>query len=358
MDRGTWAAILPMLLLGLAGVAQAEELSLTSYDDLLVRMENLEQQVSAQGAQIYSQPACTTCDTCNNDCGHYYAGYEAVIVTPFQSNNTGIIAQNDPVIEHLGFDWDMKVSNRIELGYLGPKGAMGWRARYWQFDQSTSFDVDSNVGLTQDEGAIIWSAIDDGDAIVGLVDVDTAVMTHTIDLHVLDLELQSQATKNFLVSGGFRYAEIDQSYLAVTDEGIAMGDIKFRGYGPTLAGEYSRPLFGGYVCGWDMFANGRGSMMFGQQQFRATDDDGDEIMEIENTGTLAGAMEMQMGLKWTSRNERFFFKSALEAQYWANVGSPNPSAVYADDSDEATSDDVLNENLGFLGFTVGGGFQY
>lgn len=356
MDRGIWTALLSTLVLTMAGSIQAEEVSLTSYDDLLVRMENLEQQINAQSAQMYSVPACNTCDpcACDNACGRYYAGYEAVFVTPYQTNNTGIIAQNDPVIEHLGFDWNLKPSNRIELGYLGAKGAMGWRARYWQFDQSTSFTVDSNVGLVQDEGAIIWSSTNDGDSIIGLVDVDSAVMTHSIDLHVLDLELQSQATKNFLLSGGFRYAEIDQSYLAVTDSGTAIGDIKFRGYGPTLAGEYSRPL----LCRWDMFANGRGSMLFGQQQFMATDDDGDEIMDIENTGTLAGAMEMQLGLRWTSRNERFFFKSALEAQYWANVGSPNPAATYADDSDEAATDDVLNENLGFVGFTVGGGFQY
>lgn len=353
MDRKFWAIMLPLFLLAVAGIAQAEEVSLTSYDDLLARMENLEQQVNAQSTQMVNVPACQSCE-CDDDCGRYYAGYEVVIVTPYQSNNTAILAFNDPVIEHVGFDWGLEPSSRIELGYLGAKGAMGWRARYWQFDQSTTLDVDGSVALTQDEGSIIWASLDDADTIIGLVDVDTAVMTHSIDLHVLDLELQTQATKNFLVSGGFRYAEIDQSYLADTDEGIAMGDIKFRGYGPTLAGEFSRPMY----CGWDVFANGRGSMMFGQQQFRASDDGGNDIMEVENTGTLAGAMEMQMGLKWTSRNDRFFFKSALEAQYWANVGSPNPSATYANDSDEATSDDVLNENLGFLGFTIGGGFQY
>ncbi|PQO31225.1 hypothetical protein C5Y96_12835 [Blastopirellula marina] len=353
MDRKFWAIMLPTFLLAVAGIAQAEEVSLTSYDDLLVRMENLEQQVNAQSTQMVNVPSCEACE-CDDECGHYYAAYELVLVTPYQSNNTAILAFNDPVIEHVGFDWGMKPSSRVELGYLGAKGAMGWRARYWQFDQSTSLDVDSSVALTQDEGSIIWASINDADTIIGLVDVDTAVMTHRIDLNVLDLELQTQATKNFLVSGGFRYAEIDQSYLAVADAGIAMGDIKFRGYGPTLAGEFSRPMIGR----WDVFANGRGSMLFGQQQFRASSDAASEIMDIENTGTLSGAMEMQMGVKWTSRNERFFFKSALEAQYWANVGSPNPSAMFSTDSDEATSDDVLNENLGFLGFTIGGGIQY
>lgn len=352
MDRGIWKAILPLAILASASVANAEEVKLTSYDDLLVRMQNLEHQVQAQTATMYQAAPCEACAP--QPCGKYYGSYEAVFVTPFQSNNTAIIAQNDPVIEHLGFDWEMKYSNRFELGYLNSPGGLGWRARYWQFDQSTSFAVDSNVGLVQDEGAIIWSSTNDGDTIIGLVDVDTAVMTQSIDAQVFDLELQTLGTKNFLVSGGFRFAEIDQSYLANTDSGIAIGDMDFRGYGPTLAAEYRRNIW----CGWDVFANGRGSVLFGQQAFRASSDADPQIMDVRNTGSLASSLEMQMGIKWTSRNEHFFFKSALEAQYWANVGSPNPSAVYTDDSDDASVDDVLNEDLGFVGFTVGAGFQY
>ncbi|WP_147274433.1 Lpg1974 family pore-forming outer membrane protein [Bremerella cremea] len=350
MDRGIWVALLPAMMIAAAGVAKAEEVKLTSYDDLLTRMENLEHQVNTQSAQMYQAIPCEPCAT-SQQCGKYYGSYEAVFLTPFQSNNTGIIAQNDPVIEHLGFDWEMKYSNRFELGYLAPTGGLGWRARYWQFDQSSSFAVDSNAGLIQDEGAIIWAATD---TVIGLVDVDTAVMTQSIDAQVFDLELQTLSTKNFLFSGGFRYAEFDQSYLAVTDSGIAMGNMDFRGYGPTLAAEYQRNVW----CGWDLFANGRGSILFGQQSFRASNNNDPTIMDIRNTGSLASSLEMQMGLKWTSRNERFFFKSALEAQYWANVGSPNPAATYTDSSDKANADDVLNENLGFVGFTVGGGFQY
>ncbi|PQO31636.1 Lpg1974 family pore-forming outer membrane protein [Blastopirellula marina] len=353
MDRGIWVAMLPAIVIAAAGVANAQEVKLTSYDDLLVRMENLEQQVNAQSVQMYQTAPCDTC-AAPQPCGKYYGSYEAVFVTPFQSNNTGIIAQNDPVIEHLGFDWEMKYSNRFELGYLGPTGGLGWRARYWQFDQSTSFAVDNSVGLVQDEGAIFWASTDNGGTVIGLVDVDTAVMTQSIDAQVFDMELQTQATKNVLFSGGFRFAEIDQSYLANTDAGIAIGDMDFRGYGPTLAAEYQHDLWGG----WDLIASGRGSVLFGQQAFRVSTTSDPKELDIRNTGSLASSLEMQMGLKWTSRNERFFFKSALEAQYWANVGSPNPSAVYTDDSDDANVDDVLNESLGFIGFTIGGGIQY
>ncbi|GAA4441876.1 Lpg1974 family pore-forming outer membrane protein [Bremerella cremea] len=357
MERKIWVAVLPTLLVVMSGAVQAQEASLTSYNDLLSRMENLEQQVQAQSHQIYSGINCDTCGSqdvcgCQQECGRYYATYESVFVTPYQSNNTAIIAQNDPVIEHLGFDWDLKQSNRIELGYLAPKGGFGWRARYWQFDQNTSLTVDSNSGLVQDEGVIAWAQTDSD--IIGLVDVDTATMTQSIRVNVLDLELQAQATKNFLVSGGFRYSEIDQNYLAVTDSGIGMGDIKFRGYGPTFAGEYSRNVIGR----WDVFASGRGSLLYGQQDFLATDDNSNITYKNRNTGTLAGAFELQAGVKWTSRNDRFFFKSGLEAQYWANVGSPNPSATFMDDSDVGNFDDVMNEDLGFVGFTLGGGIQY
>ena len=356
MDRKIWVAMLPTLFLAMAGFAQGQEAKLTSYDDLLVRMNQLEQQVYAsQSTPAYQAQGCQTCGTagsCHCSSGHYYGSYEAVIVSPFQSNNTGIIAQNDPVIEHLGFDWEMKYSNRFELGYLAPTCGIGWRARYWQFDQSTSFAVDNNVGLVQDEGAIIWAATDND--VVGLVDVDTAVMTHSIDMHVWDLELQANATKNLLLSGGFRYAEIDQNYLAVTDAGIGTGLMDFQGYGPTMSAEFHRNVCGG----WDVFANGRGSLLYGSQRFVGTDDQSNIEMTINNGGSLSSALETQMGLKWTSCNNRFFFKTALEAQYWANVGSPNPAATFTDDSDEANADDPLNESLGFVGLTVGGGVQY
>lgn len=356
MERRIWAALLPICVFSLTGFAQGQEARLTSYDDLLVRMDHLEQQLQAsQTTPTHTAASCNTCGTCGPcpcSTGHYYGSYEAVFVTPFQSNNTAIIAQNDPVIEHLGFDWEMKYSNRFELGYLAPTCGIGWRARYWQFDQSTSFAVDNSVGLVQDEGAIIWAATSDN--VIGLVDVDTAVMTHSIDMQVWDMELQAQATKNLLLSGGFRYAEIDQNYLAVTDSGIGTGLMDFQGYGPTMSAEFHRNVCGG----WDLFANGRGSLLYGKQAFVGTDNVSNTQMAINNGGTLSSALETQMGLKWTSRNNRFFFKTALEAQYWANVGSPNPAATFTDASDEANTDDPLNESLGFVGFTVGGGVQY
>ncbi|MCC9605804.1 hypothetical protein LOC68_21100 [Blastopirellula sp. JC732] len=367
MKHAFFVGLTLALVVSMAVAASAEEdVKLMSYDDLLVRMENLERQVQSQSqsqpvslyseqtsdfaAQGYSPCACAQ----QPKCGKWYVGYESVFVTPFQSNNTGIIAQNDPVIEHIGFDWDMEQSNRIELGYLAPTCGMGWRARYWQFSHSSTFDVDSNNGLTQDEGAIIWASTDDGGTVLGLVDVDTAVITQSMDVYVLDLELQKQATKSFLVSGGFRYAELDQRYRAVTDEGIAASEMQFQGYGPTIAVEYQKPVYG--RLGW--YGNGRTSLLFGKQSFALATDGSDKQLLIDNSAALAGAVEMQLGLKWTSRNGHFFLKSGLETQYWANVGSPNPSAIYTDDSDEANVDDVMNESLGFVGFTFGGGFQY
>lgn len=353
-----------------AVAASAEDVSLMSYDDLLVRMENLERQVqeqsqpqaqpvslyseesSAFAAQGYSPCACAR----QPACGKYYVGYESVFVTPFQSNNTGIIAQNDPVIEHLGFDWDMEQSNRIELGYLAPTCGMGWRARYWQFNHSSTFDVDGNNGLVQDEGAIIWASTgtDASSTVLGLVDVDTAVMTQSMDVYVLDLELQKQATKSFLVSGGFRYGNLKQRYLAVTDSGIATSNMQFQGYGPTIAAEYYKPVYG--CLGW--YGNGRTSLLFGKQSFDVNAEGSPRELAIQNSAALAGALEMQLGLKWTSQSGHFFLKSGLEAQFWANVGSPNPAAIFTDATDRANVDDAMNENLGFVGFTFGGGYQY
>ncbi|KAA5542166.1 hypothetical protein FYK55_15265 [Roseiconus nitratireducens] len=335
--------------IGSHSASYAQEIELGSYDNLLDRVERLEQNASAPVHRTAPRTCC--CDTGQK--GFYGMG-ELVFVAPFQTNSTGIIAQNDPVIEHLDFEWDLEDSYRVEVGYLGGTDGFGWRARYWQFDSSTSFDVDSNAGLVQDEGAIIWTSTDDGDTIIGLVDVDTATMTQSIETDVFDLELQRQLAKPLKISGGVRYAKISQGFLAETDAGIAIGDIEFEGVGPTLASELVMPV---RKSGFALFCNSRGSLLFGNQNFRATDDDGGEILLIESDGHLATSLELQLGGEYRFA-KGLYFRTGVETQYWANVGSPNPSAIYTDDSDEANSDDPRNEDLGFIGLMLEAGFVF
>ncbi|MCC9600306.1 hypothetical protein LOC67_07010 [Stieleria sp. JC731] len=335
--------------IGSCSSSYAQEIELGSYDSLLDRVEKLEQKASAP--VHYTAPRACACDTSQK--GIYGKG-ELVFVAPFQTNATGIIAQNDPIIEHLDFDWKMQDSYRVEVGYLGGTDGFGWRARYWQFDNSTSFDVDANVGLVQDEGALMWSSTNDGDTIIGLVDVDTATLTQSIEADVFDLELQRQLAKPLKISGGVRYAKIAQGYLAETDSGIAIGDIEFEGVGPTLASELVMPVRN---SGFSVFCNGRGSLLFGNQNFRATDDDGDEVLLIESDSHLASSIELQLGGEFRCA-QGLYFRTGLESQFWSNVGSPNPSAIYLDDSDEANVDDPQNEDLGFIGLMLEAGFVY
>ncbi|OYP38278.1 Lpg1974 family pore-forming outer membrane protein [Rhodopirellula sp. MGV] len=335
--------------IGNHSASYGQEIELGSYDSLLDRVEKLEQNAAVPVHR--TAPRSCYCDTAQK--GFYGMG-ELVLVTPFQSNATGIIAQNDPVIEHLNFDWNMQDSYRVEFGYLGGTEGFGWRARYWQFDNSTSFDVDGSVGLVQDEGTIIWSSTNDGDTIIGLVDVDTATMTHSIEADVFDFELQRQLAKPLKISGGVRYAKIAQGYLADTDSGVAMADIEFEGVGPTLASELVMPVRN---SGFSIFCNGRGSLLFGNQNFRAIDDGGAETLLIESDSHLASSVELQLGGEFRCARG-LYFRTGLESQYWANVGSPNPSAIYADDSDEANVDDPQNEDLGFIGLMLEAGFVY
>ncbi|QDU56136.1 Lpg1974 family pore-forming outer membrane protein [Aeoliella mucimassa] len=348
---------------------EAQEVDFTTYNDLLERVAVLEQQnaqrpVAAsqygQGGSCGNQLSLGQSDACcqSSSCGRegVYFMYEQVLVAPFQTNSTAIIAQNDPVIEHIGFGWNMEPSNRIEFGYLGGKGCLGWRTRYWQFDHSETLEVDSSVGLVQDEGAIVFSSTNSGDTIIGVVDVDTAVMTQQIEMDVLDFELQRQFSSSFLVSGGLRMAKANQTYFAVTDSGTVNSSINFEGFGPTLAGEFRYPV---RHTRFSVYGIGRTSLLYGQQDFIATDSDGGEVLSIPNAGQLVGNLELQLGAEYRfGKYDRCFIRTGAEAQFWSNLGSPNPSATYADDSDEAVADDPRGEDLGFIGLTISGGFSY
>lgn len=336
-------------MIGSHSASQGQEIELDSYDNLLDRVEKLEQ--SATTPVYRNAPQACYCDTSQKG---FYGSGEVVFVAPFQTNATGIIAQNDPIIEHLDFEWDLKDSYRVEVGYLGGTDGFGWRARYWQFDSSTSFDANSSAGLVDDEGAILWTSTGGGGNIIGLVDVDTATMTQSIETDVLDLELQRQLAKPLKFSGGVRYAKISQGYFADTDEGIAMGDIEFEGVGPTLASELVMPV---RRTGLSIFCNGRGSLLFGNQNFRATDDDGGRTLLIESDAHLATSLDFQLGGEYRF-SQGFYFRTGVESQYWANVGSPNPSAFYTDDSDDVNSDDPRNEDLGFIGLMLEAGFLF
>jgi len=364
MTRMITAALCILLL---AGQAMAEEtrakqagekVKLASYNDLVRRVEALEtvEQPVPQvihldedyGYDCGQGCASGGCARCRR--GRWYAMYESVIVAPYQTNNTAIIAQNEPRFQHVGFDWDLEHSPRVELGYLATCGGLGWRARYWQFDHNSSFAIASDTApLDDDEGFIGYGSVD-SDIIIGAVDVDEGVFTSSIELDVIDLEAQVQRD-NVRYSAGLRYAQVEQDYASDNDETDVFGNVRFKGLGPTVALEISRS------CPYSLlnwFANVRGSILGGEQDFIAFDED-DDNYTMENDNAIVAVGEVQVGLEYRWCN--LFVRSAVEAQYWANVGGANPTAVFGTNADIFDTQDPRDDALGFVGLSVGAGFN-
>ena len=344
-------ALLVAFIFALAVPAQAEdEFSLASYNDLLDRVSYLENEQPEDSCDLSIDDSCC-------ECGGWYAAADVVFVAPFQSNNSAVLDISDNNATNHGFDWDLEDSYRYEVGYLSSPCNLGWRARYWHFDQHSNF---SHLGSGFGSDTVVgWAGQvhDDDDDLVGIEDVDTIVAQQSIDARVVDLEMLRQISSGTDVSFGFRYASIDQRYAAAIDDGDALvdADMNFDGFGPTIGIDtrYSlcrRPL--------TIFATARGSLLYGNSQFLLDQDnnDSDDGLDLANDEALAGSAQIQLGIEYSRCG--FFLRTALEAQYWMNVGSANPTAYGHGSEDYMEADNPTNHDLGFYGVSVGGGYIY
>lgn len=326
------------------------EVSTTSYMDLLRRVELLEN--SNSSGAIYSASSSDSSCGCSNccDCGRFFAKYDAVIVQPYLSNNSAFVAENDPNLEHVGFDWDLKYSTRIDLGYMAPTGALGWRARWWHFDQDSSFFADDANGLIPDDEAEVFYALD-----VRIEDIDSGTFIHDMRMDVVDLELTKQLGHNVSLSFGGRLVDSSQEFFATTDEGDAFSSLDFTAAGPSLGLRLDHYI----TRNWTVFASARGSMLFGDKTFYANTDDADLAIRIDNDYSLTYSTDLEIGTML--RRGNWFMTMALEAQYWSNFGSALPNHIAADDgADDYEGDgyNPMNVDLGFFGFSAGIGVDY
>jgi len=173
-----------------------------------------------------------------------------------------------------------------------------------------------------------------------------------------------------LFSGGFRYAHLSQDYAAFqVSRGATFGIFipglefiqtnllsaghNFNGAGPTLALETRRPIGS---SGLSLFANLRGTMLFGQskQQVeqptiieRGFPNPNTSISVVNATyvrDTVLPVAELEMGVEFsrTWGAVRPFFRTGLVAQTWFDAGSASR----------------LAGDLGFLGLSVTAGLSY
>ena len=347
-----------------SGILVAEETNnsyLTSY--------SFAEEAAATPAQPSVAPS--TCQSnCQSNCGDpccgpkWVFGAEAVWLAPIRGDRdlTFQTARSDVAVDQ--FYPDAKADGlvatpRVWLGIQGEK--WGLVTRYWRMEEGTSIYTPGNA-------------------------FSSYIASDCFKAETFDIELTRRACLrgwDTVVSGGLRYAELDQrtnlsvvDALAETDilSGSAYVRNHFGGVGFTGALQGIKPI---NDCGLNLFYVARGSWLV---------NGADAVNTVETSATYGGGSgfatsrngaattgcdgnlfigELQLGTQWNfalcERCNDAFFRIALEYQYW-DTGDTGSAASISTASGGATSAaaEALsgNTHLSLVGFLLGAGFNY
>jgi len=289
----------------------------------------------------------------------WYAGVEGTFLHVSRRDPGVNISQGtfeDPATSSLNSDYG--VGPRI---WLGVEFCDGWgvRGRFWAFRDNAD-EVFGNPG----------SAVGTGTG-------NFSVGEYNLDAYTIDIE----ATKSWScgpwyldLSLGARYAEMRQNALmafyenveGTTAFGSAYRRISGTGLTAAIEGHYS---FGN--SGWDVFANARGSILWGSTNGAVTaaaDDNfgtfGSDVASVSNSTNLT-IFEAQLGGEWTHPlkyvNGTFFVRSAVEYQRWTASDAAAAEAgveVFGHMIDTAVNSTTPSPTLSLIGLNVAAGFRY
>ena len=269
-----------------------------------------------------------------------YAGFEHVIVKPYFSRNIAFTEASTSNFRFTSFDWNATHTPRVFVAFEGD-GGVGLVVSYWQFDDQTRFS------RTQLPGEFLFVEVTAADQSVNNLAgpggvSGTLLGSHSVKLDVLDIEFTKRADQDwgwFAAQAGIRYGRLEQAALW-TETGspdfVAL-NFDFEGIGPTLKTEVGAYVIGGLA----VFANMRGSLLYGNRSIRTEDNLGGDF--IPSYDSLQPTLEGQVGLDWRV----FLFgypvtvRAAVEGQTWFRGGGASGG------DDEGIPSDQLD--LGFFG---------
>ena len=210
---------------------------------------------------------------------------------------------------------------------------------------------------TGNEGTVGYLS-EDGDITVGLDFIEEGRFTSSVRTDVIDWEFQRHVASPIDLYAEVRYAKVAQRYSAITDQGNARASSSFRGLGPTVAMRLQHSVVKNRLS---LFANLRGSLLFGHKDFAVIDDAnniqqsiGDDDFRLSGDGgdTLSGNTEMQIGLRLVT-SDWLALTVAFEAQNFMNVGGANPTGVFTGPDSGLAGSSPVDDSLSFAGVTVG-----
>ena len=350
MATRTLLAALTMAGFALLTSGASAQQAAVSNEDLLSRIEQLESALGAQseggdeGYMGYDDPLR----------GGFFARYEAVFLKPHFTRDAAYMIEDAGGLDgysEVSFNWDLSLSNRIEFGYLPDDEYLGFRTRYWQFDDELALNATNATGD-------IYAGFGGDSEDMSIEGSGDATFVRSLAMDVIDLELASRHS-NWTAFGGLRYARMKQRYNGFDNESTDafFSSHNFEGLGMTAGLEIIYNVSGGF----SLFAKTRGSLLFGSTHFDAYDRVDDDRFSHTNRNDMIAAAELQAGIDWRTdlgSGNILFFTLAAESQYWLNAGTgaSTINAVY--DEINYQNGHAQDADLGFIGFAASAGFIY
>lgn len=305
--------------------------------------------------------------------GHFIGEVAAYFLAPFPSSRFAYNTTTVGGSATTDFPTTVVVGERATVGYVCHTG-WGVRGGFTNLNGVASQAVNNTVG----SGALIntpfplpFAIVSPSPGLAAGIGVDQFDFKQRIQMNIADIEILKEShflDTTFLFSVGSRYARLMQSYTATRSNpggagaGLAVlldrqdldSSSYFQGWGPTVSLEVVHPI----VCGFSVYANARGSFLFGTdrfvlnrgQQLRTVNGAGVvTFLDASNTTTASdsrvdSSVEAEAGVQFGYRIRRCYLYSRAGAVYqrWWDVGTPT----------------TANGNLQFVGGVVRAGISY
>lgn len=255
------------------------------------------------------------------------------------------------------FNYSYSAAPLVWFGYVGENG-LGLRTRFWLFDQSATTTLTNDGSLTVISAAPLNYLNSSSTA------GDLLTFTSGLKVSLVDLELTQTFDLGWLtgqLSAGGRYTRIEQSYQHVESPLTALDDIvdsqhSFNGFGPSLGAEVRRNIL---ASGLSLYANGRGSLLFGKSWQQATNINNNVVTNFGSyhSWDIVPTLETELGILWqedTQRGRLFFDAGVVAVAFFGAGNSANNQILLNSTDDQADK----NATLGFFGFKLAAGITY
>lgn len=345
------------------------ESSAASFEESAVVLPAHVSELESRGHDVWQDPtqgptmmACASGE-CQTGCqqGGWVGGAGVYVLKPHWTTNpafaTNVTSGGVSLDSQTDFQYSYYATPLVWFGYVGDCG-LGARTRFWLFDQSTA------ATLTNDGSATFISAAPFNYLNSSSTAGDVLTFTSSLDVDVVDFEVtqtfEARALTGQLSAGG-RYTRIEQSYsheespLTALNDGV-FSEKAFSGFGPSIGAEVRRAV----GCnGLSLYANGRGSILFGRSWQQATNINNNAVTNFGRYANwdVVPTLETEMGALWqrdTARGRLFLDAGVVGIAFLGAGNAANNQLLINSTDDQADK----NATLGFFGFKLAAGMSY